>query len=107
MVTIRDNLTPPLKWRLEWVHEVLLGKDGAVRVVRVLISRGVVTRTVAKLVSLPVSEENQFYQFCNLAYVHYYFVSIVLSIYYELIISFFCNYNIICVLFHMNFFLFY
>jgi len=53
MVTIRDNLAPPLEWRLGRVLEVLPGKDGVVRVARVLTSRGVVTRPVVKLVLLP------------------------------------------------------
>ncbi|XP_050064202.1 uncharacterized protein LOC126553053 [Aphis gossypii] len=53
MVTIRDNLAPPLEWRLGRVLEVLPGKDGVVRVARVLTSRGMVTRPVVKLVLLP------------------------------------------------------
>lgn len=53
MVTIRDNLAPPLEWRLGQILEVLPGKDGVVRVVHVLTSRGVVTHPAAKLVLLP------------------------------------------------------
>ncbi|CAI6349887.1 unnamed protein product [Macrosiphum euphorbiae] len=53
MVTIRDSLAPPLEWRLGRVLEVLPGADGVVRVVRVLTSRGIVTRPAAKLVLLP------------------------------------------------------
>lgn len=53
MLTIRDNLTPPLEWRLGRILEVLPGKDGVVRVARVLTSRGIVIRPAAKLVLLP------------------------------------------------------
>jgi len=53
MVTIRDNLAPPLEWHLGRVFEVLPGKDYVVRVTRVLTSRGVVIRPVTKLVLLP------------------------------------------------------
>lgn len=53
LVIIMNNQTPPLTWRRGRIVEVLPGKDGVVRVARVLTQQGQLTRPVAKLVVLP------------------------------------------------------
>jgi len=53
VVVIRDNQSPPLSWRMGRVIALLPGTDGVVRVVRLRIRQGEVTRPVIKLVILP------------------------------------------------------
>lgn len=53
LVIIVDNQTPPLMWRSGRILEVLPGKDGVVRVARVLTQQGQLMRPVTKLVVLP------------------------------------------------------
>lgn len=53
MVVIKEDLMPPLTWRLGRVVELLPGPNSVVRVVKVLTKQGVMTRPVIKLVLLP------------------------------------------------------
>lgn len=53
MVIVKNNSTPPLTWLLGRVITVFPGKDGIVRVARVLTKQGEVIRPVVKLVLLP------------------------------------------------------
>lgn len=53
LVVIKDNLSPPLVWKLGRVQELLPGPDGVVRVVRLFTSQGIITRPVVKVVPLP------------------------------------------------------
>lgn len=53
MVVIRESQVPPLEWRLGRITEVIPGSDGTVRVVRLMTSRGEITRPVVKVVILP------------------------------------------------------
>ncbi|XP_060871407.1 uncharacterized protein LOC132945655 [Metopolophium dirhodum] len=52
MVVIKDAHTPPLKWRMGRVIEVLAGSDNVVRVVRLRTATGILTRPVVKVVKL-------------------------------------------------------
>ncbi|CAI6371615.1 unnamed protein product [Macrosiphum euphorbiae] len=52
MVVIKDPHTPPLKWRMGRVIEVLPGSDNVVRVVRLRTATGILTRPVVKVVKL-------------------------------------------------------
>lgn len=52
MVVIKDTGVP-LQWRLGRIVELLPGKDGTIRVVRVLTKQGEIVRPVVKLVLLP------------------------------------------------------
>jgi len=54
LVVIKDNLTPPLMWRLGRVLELFPGEDNVVRVVKILTKQGTLVRPVVKLVRLPV-----------------------------------------------------
>lgn len=53
MVVIRESQVPPLEWRLGRITEVIPSSDGTVRVVRLMTSRGEITRPVVKVVILP------------------------------------------------------
>lgn len=54
MVVLKDNQAPPAWWRLGRVVDVTPGPDGVVRVVKVMTSKGELTRPVVKLVLLPM-----------------------------------------------------
>jgi len=54
MVVVKNNSTPPLTWLLGRVTAVVTGKDGIVRVVRVLTKQGEILRPVVKVVLLPI-----------------------------------------------------
>lgn len=56
VVIVKDANTPPLKWRMGRVTEVLPGADKVVRVVRLLTAAGTLTRPVVKVVKLPTDE---------------------------------------------------
>lgn len=53
LVIIKDETSPPLRWKLGRVIEVHPGPDGVVRAVTVRTSTGVVKRPVSKLCVLP------------------------------------------------------
>jgi hypothetical protein len=53
MVVIRESQVPPLDWRLDRVTDVMPGPDGVIRVVKILTSRGEITRPVVKVIVLP------------------------------------------------------
>lgn len=53
MVVIKDNQSPPASWRLGRITEVNPGTDAVVRVVKLITSKGELTRPVTKLVLLP------------------------------------------------------
>lgn len=53
LVLIKDNLAPPLKWRLGRITELHPGKDGVARVASVYTTHGVVKRPLVKLCALP------------------------------------------------------
>lgn len=55
MVVIKDPQSPPLKWLLARVVEVIPGNDGVVHVARLRTSNGITTRPVVKLVKLPTA----------------------------------------------------
>lgn len=53
LVVIKDNYTPPLKWRMARVHKLYPGSDGVSRVVDVATSKGVIRRAAHNLCLLP------------------------------------------------------
>lgn len=53
VVLIKGEDTPPLKWPLARIVEVIKGKDGKVRVARLKTHDGEMTRPIAKLCPLP------------------------------------------------------
>lgn len=53
MVVVKESNTPPLSWSLGKVIDVMPGRDGVVRVVRVRTKQGIRVRPVVKLVKLP------------------------------------------------------
>ncbi|XP_059051901.1 uncharacterized protein LOC131846582 [Achroia grisella] len=55
LVLIKEENLPPLKWRLGRIVELLPGKDGVVRVVRLITSTGTITRPVVKICRLPTN----------------------------------------------------
>ncbi|XP_063537553.1 uncharacterized protein LOC134746911 [Cydia strobilella] len=56
LVLIKEENLPPLKWRLGRIEELLPGKDGVVRVVRLKTSTGSFTRPVVKICRLPLED---------------------------------------------------
>ncbi|XP_071643002.1 uncharacterized protein [Temnothorax longispinosus] len=50
---VRSETTPPTKWPLARIEELLPGDDGQVRVVKVRTAASILTRPVSKLVLLP------------------------------------------------------
>lgn len=50
---VSSELLSPQKWPLGRVSEILPGKDGVVRVVKLKTASGELTRPVSKLVVLP------------------------------------------------------
>jgi len=57
MVVVKDNLAPPLQWKLGRVVKLLPGTDGIVRVARVITQGREVVRPVVKLVPLLVDND--------------------------------------------------
>ncbi|KAJ8926652.1 hypothetical protein NQ314_020954 [Rhamnusium bicolor] len=53
LVLIKDNLTPPLKWRVGRIVELYPGNDGVARVASVLTPQGIFKRPLIKLCALP------------------------------------------------------
>lgn len=53
LVVIRDELTPPLKWRLGRISELHPGPDGLTRVVTIRTANGMLKRPVTKISILP------------------------------------------------------
>ncbi len=53
LVVLRDELTPPLKWRLGRITETHPGPDGIIRVVTLKTTHGVLKRPVNKVSMLP------------------------------------------------------
>lgn len=56
MVVVKDNIAPPLQWKLGRVVEVLPGSDGVVRVARVITYGGELVHPVVKLVPLLIDK---------------------------------------------------
>lgn len=54
MVVVKDHKGPPTSWLLGRITSLAPGKDGVVRVVKVLTSQGEFTRPTVKLVLLPM-----------------------------------------------------
>uniref|UniRef100_A0A2S2NBR8 Integrase catalytic domain-containing protein n=1 Tax=Schizaphis graminum TaxID=13262 RepID=A0A2S2NBR8_SCHGA len=57
MVVVKDNLAPPLQWKLGRVVKLMPGTDGVVRVARVNTPGGELVRPVVKLVPLIVDND--------------------------------------------------
>lgn len=58
VVIVKEDNTPPMKWKLARIVQVHPGKDGKTRVVTVHMANGLETqRPVAKLCRLPIEEE--------------------------------------------------
>lgn len=58
-VIIKEDNLPPAAWCVARIIEVFPGKDDVVRNVRVRTARTELTRSVRKLVRLPISEDDQ------------------------------------------------
>ncbi|XP_047996432.1 uncharacterized protein LOC125234263 [Leguminivora glycinivorella] len=56
LVLIKEENLPPLKWKLGRIEDLLPGKDGVVRVVRLKTSTGSLTRPVVKICRLPLDD---------------------------------------------------
>lgn len=59
LVLVKEDNTPPLKWPLARVIEVMPGSDGKVRVVKIKTQDSVFLRTITKLCPLPI-EDNEY-----------------------------------------------
>lgn len=57
MVLLKEPNLPPLKWSIGRISEVLPGKDGLVRVVKVKTSRGEYKRSISNICILPISKD--------------------------------------------------
>lgn len=60
LVLVKDDDSPPLKWPLARVIEVMEGADKKVRVVKLRTSDGVYTRSITKVCPLPDQNMNVF-----------------------------------------------
>lgn len=58
LVLIKNELTPPMQWRLARVVKTHPGKDGIVRVATVRTNQGLLQRPLVKLCPLPVQSSN-------------------------------------------------
>ncbi|ERL95689.1 hypothetical protein D910_00120 [Dendroctonus ponderosae] len=56
VVLLKEDNTPPLKWCLGKIVETLPGKDGKVRAVKLKTFTGDFTRSIAKIVTLPLQD---------------------------------------------------
>lgn len=56
MVIIKDLRSPPLKWWMARVLEVILGADKIAHVVHLHTATGIVTHPVVKIVKLPITQ---------------------------------------------------
>jgi hypothetical protein len=56
LVILKDDDSPPLKWPLARVLEVIPGKDNQIRVVKLKTQDGIFTRTITKVCPLPQQE---------------------------------------------------
>lgn len=56
MVILKDPNLPPFKWSIGRITEVLPGKDGLVRVVKVKTSKGEYKRAISNVCVLPISD---------------------------------------------------
>jgi hypothetical protein len=56
-VLIKDDLFPPLQWKLGKIVKLFPGTDGNVRVVSVKTSRGEFRRSIHKLAKLPIADD--------------------------------------------------
>lgn len=57
MVVVKEEDTPPLKWRLGRILEVFPGKDGIARVANIKTSTGIIRRCFSKICPLPINED--------------------------------------------------
>lgn len=60
VVLVKDQETPPLRWPLARIIEIIPGKDGRVRVARLRTQNGEVTRPISKVCPLPSAEVETF-----------------------------------------------
>lgn len=58
MVLVKDEETPPLKWPLARIVNILTGPDEKVRAVQVKTPSGTYSRSIVKIVPLPVTDDN-------------------------------------------------
>ncbi|XP_076246223.1 uncharacterized protein LOC143186434 [Calliopsis andreniformis] len=58
LVVIREDNTPPLRWRLGRIVELHPGSDGIVRVVSIKVPEGIIKRPSTKICVLPIEEES-------------------------------------------------
>lgn len=56
LVLLKEDNTPPLRWKLGRVVELHTGRDEVTRIVSVLVNGGVVKRSVSYLCKLPLDE---------------------------------------------------
>ncbi|CAG9101421.1 unnamed protein product [Plutella xylostella] len=57
MVLIKEDNTPPLRWRLGRIVRTYPGKDGVSRVADIRTTRGIIQRTFAKICPLPMQAD--------------------------------------------------
>ena len=57
IILIKDDLAPPLQWKLGKITRLFPGPDGRIRVVIVKTSRGEFKRTIHKLARLPINAD--------------------------------------------------
>ncbi|CAG9114794.1 unnamed protein product [Plutella xylostella] len=57
MVLIKEDNTPPLRWRLGRIVRTYPGKDGVSRVADIRTARGIIQRTFAKICPLPMQAD--------------------------------------------------
>ncbi|CAK9834262.1 hypothetical protein ANTRET_LOCUS10813 [Anthophora retusa] len=58
LVVIREDNTPPLKWRLGRIVELHPGSDGIVRVVSIKVADGIIRRPSTRICLLPTEEDS-------------------------------------------------
>lgn len=56
MVLVKEDETPPLKWPLARITDVIPGKDGRIRSVQVKTTSGQYVRPIVKIVPLPTND---------------------------------------------------
>lgn len=57
MVVIKEENTPPTRWKLGRITKVVPGSDGLIRVAEVQTQSGIIKRPISKLCQLPLQTE--------------------------------------------------